>query len=51
LARLAQHGLVTGHGDDWHLKDRLEDRLPTMLEPAAESAGVIIAALNSTRAT
>ena len=51
LARLAQHGLVTGRGDDWHLQGGLEDRLPTMLQPAAESAGLIISALASTAAT
>ena len=51
LARLAQHGLVTGHGDEWHLQGRLEDRLPTMIEPAAESAGMIIAALAPTPAS
>jgi CRP-like cAMP-binding protein len=50
LARLAHHGLVSGHGDEWHLQSRLEDRLSTMVEPAAESAGMIIAALASTPA-
>jgi CRP/FNR family cyclic AMP-dependent transcriptional regulator len=34
LARLARSGLVTGHGDEWHLHGRLEDQLGTMLDSA-----------------
>ena len=33
LARLARAGVVTGHGDDWHLHGRIEDQLVTMLDP------------------
>jgi CRP-like cAMP-binding protein len=31
LARLAQTGLVTGHGDEWHLHGDLRTQLPGML--------------------
>ena len=33
LTRLASAGLVTGHGDEWHLHERLRERLPAMGEP------------------
>ena len=33
LARLAQAGLVTGHGDEWHLHGSLEQQLASMIEP------------------
>jgi CRP/FNR family transcriptional regulator, cyclic AMP receptor protein len=33
LARLAQAGLVSGHGDDWHLCGSVEDHLAAMIEP------------------
>ena len=33
LARLAQGGLVSGHGDDWHLHGSVEHHLATMIEP------------------
>ena len=33
LARLARAGLVTGHGDEWHLHGDLEAHLTSMLEP------------------
>ena len=33
LARLANAGLVSGHGDEWHLHGSVEDYLATMLEP------------------
>jgi CRP-like cAMP-binding protein len=33
LARLAQAGLVTGHGDEWHLHGSLEQQLQSMIEP------------------
>jgi len=31
LARLSRSGLVTGHGDEWHLHGQLEDQLGAML--------------------
>jgi CRP/FNR family cyclic AMP-dependent transcriptional regulator len=33
LARLAHAGLVSGHGDDWHLHGSAEDHLAAMIEP------------------
>ena len=33
LARLARAGLVTGHGDEWHLHGSIEDQLASMIEP------------------
>jgi CRP/FNR family cyclic AMP-dependent transcriptional regulator len=32
LARLSRSGLVTGHGDEWHLHGQIEDQLAAMLE-------------------
>jgi CRP/FNR family transcriptional regulator, cyclic AMP receptor protein len=33
LARLAHAGLVTGHGDEWHLDGQLRERIGLMTEP------------------
>jgi CRP/FNR family cyclic AMP-dependent transcriptional regulator len=33
LARLAHAGLVSGHGDDWHLHGSVEHHLTAMIEP------------------
>jgi len=49
LARLAQSGLVTGHGDEWHLHGSLEDQLPTMMVPVNDRAEQIVAAVASGR--
>ncbi len=49
LARLGQNGLVTGHGDEWHLHSSLEDELPAMIEPAGARADKILAAVASAR--
>ncbi len=47
LARLARAGLVTGHGDEWHLHGKPEDHLVTMREGAPghveQLAGVVSA--------
>ena len=32
LSRLARAGLVTGHGDEWHLHGRIEEQLEGMLD-------------------
>ena len=32
LARLAETGLITGHGNEWHIHGSLEQQLPSMLE-------------------
>ena len=33
LSRLPQAGLVSGHGDEWHLHGSIEQQLESMLEP------------------
>jgi CRP-like cAMP-binding protein len=49
VARLAHSGLVTGHGDEWHLHSSLEDELPAMIEPDDARAEKIVAALAGAR--
>jgi CRP/FNR family cyclic AMP-dependent transcriptional regulator len=49
LARLAHTGLVTGHGDEWHLHGSLEDQLPMMIETINGRAEQIVAAVASFR--
>jgi CRP/FNR family cyclic AMP-dependent transcriptional regulator len=49
LARLAHNGLVTGHGDEWHLHGSLEEHLPTMVEDDNGRAAQIVAAVASGR--
>jgi CRP-like cAMP-binding protein len=34
LSRLARAGLVTGHGDEWHLHGNIRDHLGSMIHPA-----------------
>lgn len=48
LARLARSGLVTGHGDEWHLHGRIEDQLDTMLGPGTDGVVQLPAARGST---
>lgn len=43
LARLAAAGIVTGHGDEWHLLGSLEQNLPSMIDPWAGRADRIVA--------
>ncbi len=47
LARLAEGGLVTGHGDEWHLLGSLEQSLPSMIDPVAVRADRIVAAVGT----
>jgi CRP-like cAMP-binding protein len=49
LARLAHSGLVTGHGDEWHLHGSLEDRLSTMFETPSRRAEQMVASVVSIR--
>jgi hypothetical protein len=35
LSRLARTGLVTGHGDEWHLHGNIRDHLGLMIDPTA----------------
>jgi CRP/FNR family cyclic AMP-dependent transcriptional regulator len=48
LARLARSGLVTGHGDEWHLHGRIEDQLDAMLPPGTEGMVQLVTARGST---
>ena len=47
LARLAHAGLVTGHGDEWHLHGTLEEHLASMIEPAAAASRELVAGASS----
>jgi CRP-like cAMP-binding protein len=49
LSRLAQAGLVSGHGDEWHLHGRLEDQLPAMLHPLAAGQAQALSSAGSAR--
>jgi CRP/FNR family cyclic AMP-dependent transcriptional regulator len=44
LARLARSGLVTGHGDEWHLHGQLEDQRWAMLHPGADRVSPLVSA-------
>jgi DNA-binding transcriptional ArsR family regulator len=35
LARLSEAGLVTGHGDEWHIHGSLDEQLPAVFEPVS----------------
>jgi hypothetical protein len=47
LARLSESGLVTGHGDEWHIHGSLEGQLPAMFEPASNRVEWLGAASSS----
>jgi CRP/FNR family cyclic AMP-dependent transcriptional regulator len=47
LARLAEGGFVTGHGDEWHLLGSLEQSLPSMMDPVAGRAERIVATVGA----
>jgi CRP-like cAMP-binding protein len=49
LARLAEAGLVTGHGDAWHLRGSVEQTLPAMIDPVLERADRIVASVGARR--
>lgn len=49
LARLSQTGLVTGHGDEWHLHGRLEEQLDLMAEHGRQRSGQLITGLGAFR--
>ena len=46
LSRLAHAGLVTGHGDEWHLHGTLDDQLGAMTEPERRSVQALVADLS-----
>jgi CRP/FNR family transcriptional regulator, cyclic AMP receptor protein len=47
LARLSEAGLVTGHGDEWHIHGSLDQQLPMMFEPAPSRVDWLRVANNS----
>ena len=49
LARLADHGFVVGHGDEWHLRGSVEQSLPSMIDPMHERANRIVATVGARR--
>jgi CRP/FNR family transcriptional regulator, cyclic AMP receptor protein len=44
LARLARSGLVTGHGDEWHLHGQISDQRWAMLHPGSDRVAPLLAA-------
>lgn len=46
LARLAQAGLVTGHGDEWHLHGTMDEQLAAMTEPERRNIQELVADLS-----
>lgn len=49
LARLAHTGLVTGHGDEWHLHGQLHDQLASLLEPGEARSAEMLATVGDLR--
>ncbi len=49
LARLARSGLVTGHGDEWHLHGNIADQLGSMIEPAEGRVEQLLDAVGGSR--
>jgi CRP-like cAMP-binding protein len=47
LARLAEGGFVTGHGDEWHLHGSLERNLPPMIDSVDRLADHIVATVGA----
>jgi len=50
LARLTDGGLISGHGDEWHLLGTVEEQFASMLEPAGGRLDQLVAAVASIRA-
>ena len=44
LARLARSGLVTGHGDEWHIHARVDDEFDAMLDGSPAGVATLAAA-------
>jgi hypothetical protein len=42
LSRLAKSGVITGHGDEWHLHGSVEDHLETMIEPPVNRVAELV---------
>ncbi|MHB8691180.1 MAG: helix-turn-helix domain-containing protein [Solirubrobacteraceae bacterium] len=46
LARLAHAGLVTGHGDEWHLHGTIDQQLECLIEPERSNVRALVAELS-----
>jgi CRP-like cAMP-binding protein len=46
LARLSRSGLVTGHGDEWHLHGSIREQLGAMIEPPGDRVEQLLDAAN-----
>jgi hypothetical protein len=42
LSRLAKSGMLSGHGDEWHLHGSVEDHLATMIEPPVSRVAELV---------
>jgi hypothetical protein len=49
LARLAHAGLVTGHGDEWHLHGTIDQQLECLTEPERSKVQALVAELSPMR--
>jgi CRP/FNR family transcriptional regulator, cyclic AMP receptor protein len=49
LARLSRSGLVTGHGDEWHLHGNIEEQLQRMVEPSGGRVSALVDAAGGRR--
>jgi CRP/FNR family transcriptional regulator, cyclic AMP receptor protein len=49
LGRLSHAGLISGHGDEWHLHGSLDEQLTTMAEPASDRVERLVTAVASSR--
>jgi CRP-like cAMP-binding protein len=49
LARLGHAGLISGHGDEWHLYGSLENQLPSLLAPTTATGEGRVGSLASAR--
>ncbi len=49
LARLSRSGLVTGHGDEWHLHGNIEEQLHGMVEPRGGRVEALVRATAARR--
>ncbi len=49
LARLSRSGLVTGHGDEWHLQGNIEEQLHGMVEPRGGRVEALVQATATRR--
>jgi CRP-like cAMP-binding protein len=49
LGRLATAGLVSGHGDEWHLHGSLDEQLFSMIEPSSNGVERLVASASTPR--